>query len=480
MSMNYIKSVFAAILFISIYSCSPKTAPVIIETPVVEDPTKQEPKNPCQTFADLSNAERDEVETAYVLYKDLIKLGKYEEAFPLWTKAYYGAPASNGKVKYQFDDGVMIYTNKYNNASDTTKRQIFVDSVMSIYNKRMECFGEEAYTKGRMAFDYYYTFPGTKSEDEIYEMFKINFDVNGKNADYFVVNPFTKMLSDRIIAGTISNEEGRKYAKLIGQTVENGQANCKGVLCESWAIIADYAPARLESLEGIDGFYDCDYYADKYYVRFEEDPTNCDMINLVGRRLKRGGCAIDDPRLVKVTAAYTASCKVESPSSGLLAQAFEAYNDGRYREAIELFKQYVDGESDPAKKFKYTMVIGKIYYGDLKDFPKSRQAARDASQIDPTSGEPYMLIGKLYASSGPLCGSGRGWNSQVVTWPTIDMFTKAKNLDSNVADEANKFIRQYKQYMPTKEEIFQRRLKVGDRFKVPCWIQESTTIRSVD
>ncbi len=478
--MKFIITILAAGLLLSFYNCSPKTAPVVIDTPVVEVPTKQEPENPCRRFSDLSNRDRDEVETAYVLYKDLVKLKKYEEAFPLWTKAYYGAPASNGRVKYQFDDGVMIYTNKYNNETDPAKKLIYVDSVMSIYDKRMECFGEAAYTKGRKAFDYYYTFPGTKSEDEIYEMFKINFDVNGKKADYFVVNPFTKLLSDRIIAGTVTNEEGRKYAKLIGQTVENGQANCKGVLCESWAIIADYAPARLESLEGIDGFYDCDYYADKYYSRFEEDPTNCDMINLVGRRLKRGGCADDDPRLVKVTEAYTTNCKVESPSSGILDQAFGSYNDGKYRDAIGLFQQYIDGESDIAQQFKYTMVIGKIYYGDLKDFPKSRKAAREAAKIDPLSGEPYLLIGKLYASSGPLCGSGRGWNSQIVTWPAIDMFTKAKNLDSNVAAEAKKFIKQYKQYMPTKEEIFQRRLKVGGSFKVPCWIQENTKIRSVD
>ena len=476
--MNNIKSIIIAFILVTIYSCSPKTV-AVVEEPVVEAPIKQKPENPCRTFSDLASGERDDVETAYVLYKDLIKQGKYEDAFPLWQKAYYGAPASNGRVKYQFDDGVMIYTNKYNNETDPTTKQIYVDSVMAIYTKRMECFGEEAYTKGRMAFDYYYTFPGTKSSDEIFDMFKMNFDVNGKKADYFVVNPFTQLLSDKIIAGTISNEDGRKYAKLINKTVENGQATCKGTLCESWAIIADYAPVKLESLEGIDGFYDCDYYADKYYSRFEEDPTNCDMINLVGRRLKRGGCLESDPRLIKVTSAYKENCKEETLTTGL-SPAFAEYNEGRYREAIVLFQKYVDEQTDPAKKFKYTMVIGKIYYGELKDFPKARQAARDAAKIDPTSGEPYLLIGKLYASSGPLCGSGRGWNSQVVTWPAIDMFTKAKNLDPSTAAEASKFIRQYKQYMPTKEEIFQRRLKVGDRFKVPCWIQESTTIRSVD
>ena len=80
----------------------------------------------------------------------------------------------------------------------------------------------------------------------------------------------------------------------------------------------------------------------------------------------------------------------------------------------------------------------------------------------------------------PSVGSGRGWNSQVVTWPAIDKFQKAKQLDPSVADEANKFIRQYRQYMPKKEDIFQRRIKAGDSFKVPCWIQENTTVRTAD
>lgn len=478
--MKYIFKLLPLLVLLSIIGCSPKTAPVIVEAPKEDTPPiKQEPVNPCKTFGDLGGAERDEVETAYVLYKDLVKQNKYEEAFPLWTKAYYGAPASNGRVKYQFDDGVAIYTNKYNNESDPAKKKVYVDSVMSIYSKRMDCFGEEAYTKGRMAFDYYYTFPGTVSDDEIYKMFKMNFDVNGKRADYFVVNPFTKILSDRIIAGEVSYEEGRKYAKLIGQSVDYGKANCKGVLCDSWKIIGDYAPARLESLEGIDDFYDCEYYTDKYYARFEADPTNCDMINLVGRRLKRGGCADTDPKLAAVTEAYKTHC-YKAPEPGPLGLGNDAYRNGDYKQAISYWTEFINSSSDTEKNAKIEYRIAQVYYGDLKNFPKSRTHALSAAGMKPNWGDPYILIGKLYASSGPLCGSGTGWNSQIVTWAAIDKFEYAKKVDPSVATEANKWIKQYRQYMPRKEEIFQRRIKAGDSFKVPCWIQENTRVRTVD
>ena len=472
---------FSFLLTLMIMACSPKTAPepVVVEKEVPKPPTKQEPENPCTTFGDLDSDVRDEVETAYVLYKDMVKLRKYKEAFPLWERAYYGAPASNGRVKYQFDDGVAIYTNMYENEKDEAKRAVYVDSVMSIYKKRMECFGDEAYIQGRIAFDYYYKFKGIVSEDVIFEKFKMNFDVNGKKADYFVVNPFTKILADRIIAEQISFEDGRKYAKLISQTVEHGLENCKGTLCDAWDIINEYAPARLESLEGIDGFYDCEYYTNKYYYRFAEDPTNCDMINLVGRRLKRGGCSEMDPNLIAATEAYKEHCYV-APDPGEKGRGNEAYRNGLYNEAITHYTNHINSVEDVEEKAKIEFLISQIYYRDLKNFPQSRTHALKAAEYKPNWGEPFMLIGKLYASSGPLCGSGRGWNSQVVTWAAIDKFQYAKKIDPSVAAEANKWIGQYSKYMPKKEDIFQRRIKAGDTFRVPCWIQENTRVRTAD
>ena len=125
-------------------------------------------------------------------------------------------------------------------------------------------------------------------------------------------------------------------------------------------------------------------------------------------------------------------------------------------------------------------MISKIYYAHIKNFPAARKYALEAAEDRPNWGEPFMLIGKLYASSGPLCGPGRGWDSQVVTWPAIDKFNYAKKIDPSVADEANEWARKYRQYMPKKEDIFFRQLKAGQSFKVGCWIQETTTIRTAD
>jgi hypothetical protein len=60
------------------------------------------------------------------------------------------------------------------------------------------------------------------------------------------------------------------------------------------------------------------------------------------------------------------------------------------------------------------------------------------------------------------------------------MWEKAKSIDPSVSAKANQMINQYTQYMPTKGDIFQHLMKIGDPYFVPCWIQESTIIRAAD
>lgn len=467
-----------AVLLSILIACTPKVTEQVVEKEVikqVEEPVVD--SNPCTTLDELNPSVKDEVETAYVLYKDQVKQKNFTAAMPLWEKAYYGAPAANGRIKYQFDDGLKIYKYLYEQETDDLVKKQHVDSIMSIYNKRVECFGEEDYVAGRKAFDMYYYYNAHSDEDEIYELFKQSLDGQGKDVDYFVVNPFTKLLSERIIGEKIPVEEGRRYANILWSAIEKGTASGKNK--EAWEIINAYAPLRLENLEGIEGLYDCAYYEKKYLAEFRVEAENCDVINKAYGRLLWGGCDKSAASVTEVAQAKKTHCYVAPPPDGPLKRAYSAYTEGRYKEAVGLFDEFIAKTSDPAKKFKYLMLVAKIYYGDIKNYPTSRKYAREASKLNPSSGEPYLLIGKLYASSGPLCGPGRGWDSQVVTWPAIDKFMQAKK-DPAVADEAAQFIRTYKQYMPSKEDIFLRGISAGSSYKVPCWIQENTTVRTAD
>lgn len=122
------------------------------------------------------------------------------------------------------------------------------------------------------------------------------------------------------------------------------------------------------------------------------------------------------------------------------------------------------------------MNIAKILKSQGK-FSQSRTYAYKAAEYRSDWGAPYMLIGDLYASSGSLCGSGTGFESQVVVWVAIDKYYKAKSVDPGVADDANAQIAKYSQYMPSITDLFDRGIDEGSTYTVGCWINEATTVR---
>jgi len=240
----------------------------------------------------------------------------------------------------------------------------------------------------------------------------------------------------------------------------------------------------MAAIQGFDSYYtypgsatDDEIYA-LYYADYQADPNNCDAILTAYSRLRYGGCTEGTAEFDELKQAYEANCRVVASGPSDLKKAFDALEASDYNAAIENFTAAAEGTDDAEKKGRYYMYVSKVYYSHKRNFGQARAFARKAASADPSSGEPYMLIGTLYASSGPLCGPGTGFDSQIVTWPAIDKWQQAKRIDPSLAGKANKLINRYAQYMPSKSDIFSRGIKEGDSFKVGCWIQETTRVRT--
>ncbi len=492
-SIMKIKHGFQLLALLFLMACTPKP----IQTTPDPEPKEEvvvteidEDLSPCKNWMSLPKTDGDKVKIMHTLYRDVMKNIKqasdlaqiskeeFDRTFENWKTVYELAPAADGKRNTHYGDGIKLYEFLASQEKDSLIRAGHVTKALELYDEVIRCYGREGFTIGRKAFDLYYKYPAHGTDLEKYNMFKRSFDLEKEDASAFLFNPFTSLMANMVLNEELSSEEASSYAnKMLSMLETNkGKLSAAKWQSEGWDVVESYAPARLKSLEGVKGFYDCDYYKEQYYQSFVNAKTDCDSIILVLSRLKWAECSGDDPQVDEVYKAYTSLCaptpgKPENTCRSLLAE-------GRYKEAIECLEGKANESTDPIQKAKYHLTIAKIYYGQLKKFSQARAAARESLKHNPNSGAPYLLIGKLYASSGPLCGSGRGWNSQVVTWPAIDKWRQAKRVDSSVAKEANQLIGRYQQYMPTVEDIFQRGLKVGETYKVKCWIQESTKIRA--
>ena len=472
------KLLFGAILVcclavISFNGCTPKTTEEAQASTEETSTPEEEPYNPCATFDDARYG--DAALDAHVIYRDFIRNERFDQAMPYWRQAYTAAPAADGKRETHFSDGAKLYGNLLLNATSDAHKVRYLDTIFQLYDHMGQCYhvDEPGYVDGRKAFDLYYKYRDVLPDERVYEFFTNALDAYGLETPSFVINPFTAFMVEMYNKGAIDQEEAQNRAKMIFAITETHLDDQE----DGWPIVLSYAPSRLEEFETTRGFYDCDYYKEAYYDHLNLDSVDCEEIVLIISKLLWGGCGRESAEVAGLYDRYLANCYVPK-TNPLLDTARVSLEEGRYQNAIDAYIEYLETEDDPEVLAKFNLRIAKIYYGHLKRFTLARQYAREALKHKPNWGEPYIVIGKLYASSGPLCGPGRGWDSQIVTWPAIDKFIQAKNVDPSVSAEANKWIRYYQRFMPSVEDIFQRQLNEGDVFQVGCWIQESTRIRA--
>ena len=461
-----------------VFGCTPK---VTEETAKPAEPVVEEESNevyPCITWSNKTF--EDDIVTSFVLYRDFLKNKNYDEAWPYWQSVYEKAPAADGKRKSVFEDGIKFYKEFFRRSQDETERAGYVQRIMRLHDQIGECYESEPYAAGRKAFDYYFSFQDYVDGKELYTLFKQYVDEYGLKSNYFIVNPFAAILVDEYFKeeGSIPMDEAHKYALTLLAILETGLDKCQNEKeCEPWKIVESYTPERLAEFERVRGFYDCGYYTRRYAQDFRDNPDDCDVIETLMIRYKWAGCSPEMSDVAPVIGAYRSKCR-PATQPGCMSEVRTLLEEGKYRDAIDKISSCIDQVDDVEKKGTYALLASKIYYSHLRNFRQAREWAQKAAKYRPDWGEPYILIGKLYASSGPLCGPGRGWDSQVVTWVAVDMFKKAKKIDPSISAEANKWIRTYCQYFPSKEDIFQRTLNEGETYFVPCWIQRSTSIRT--
>ena len=476
--MRLIQTLVVTALLVFAAACTPKAAPETTETKApstASAPKANEKLSPCPKFTDAPNP--SQVEDNYVIYRDFLRAGDVPKAYALWQEVYKVAPAADGRRNTVITDGIYFMEYFASQTTDVAEQKAYLDRVEEFYDKIEECYPGDGSMTGRKAFDCFYKNKG-QTPRQCYDLFlqAIEDTKNDPPQDY-LLNPLAALTVQLHESGEITDAEARQRVDYINAQLSKLRASAKTAdEQQRLALIEGYVPDRLAYFEQVAGFYDCQYFKSKYLPEFDEVQDDYVRLSQLAGYLRFGGCAAGDADLQRIVSAANAVRPRETATAGK-SGCFAEIQDGAYREAAACLEDSYNSSTDEAKKAQYALVIAKLNYGNLRNFGAARTWARKAAGHRSGWGEPYILIGKLYASSGPLCGSGTGFESQRVVWVAIDQWQKAKSIDSGVAAEANKLIGKYAQYMPACEDIFMNGLKKGGAYTVPCWINESTNVR---
>lgn len=421
----------------------------------------------------MYGADKNETLKNYSLFNEYYKTGNYTEALPYWKIVYKEAP---GLRETTYFAGEKMYRSFLDNATTEAQKKAYLDTIFMIYDKRGECYGKEYYYTGKKGLDLMQYFPET-TEKQQFDYFEKSIETGGSNAPYGILYPYFVMIMKKYNDKALNFEQlTAKYEQIAEIARDNIEGDSK------------YASYYEESLDKMDDYYtqladavsdanarnsvrDCASAKEYYGAKYREDPNDIKAMTTLYKAMKKYKC-YSDPLFLEIANKLN---NIE-PTVGLTRFIAKAYaSKGDYSQAIGFYSKAIDLEGDPCNKADIKLTIARMYQIQ-KDYSKARSVANEAADLCPDSGAPYLLIGELYAASGSLCGPGTGWDSQVVIWPAMDMWAKAKR-DPDVAGKAQELINKYSAYLPEKKEAFLKGISQGDSYQVGCWIGTSTTVR---
>jgi tetratricopeptide (TPR) repeat protein len=409
----------------------------------------------------FSTFAQSDCETNYAVYRNEYKQKNYEEALKSWRKVFNECPSYNQNT---FANGPKLYQDKIK--KDKANKSAYVDTIMMIYDVRIEIFGKREYVLGLKGADLF-KYDASRF-NEAYEMLKTSVDFMWYETNPTVVVSYFKAL-DKVQRSSdfITKKDVLDAYVVVSDIVSYNIANN-----EKYA--AHYEKSQKSIETTFAPYASCDDLIAIFSDRLETDGDNLSLLKKITSLLDKKNCTDNE-------VFYLAAEKLHilDPSA---SSAYDMGNTSlakkQYSDAVKYFTQAIELQDDLDYKASYYLKLA--YANQMKgSFSDARSAATKAANLKPEWGEPYLIIGDVYVASASKCGSSNLERGSVY-WVAVDAFRKAKSLDDVLTEKANKRISTYSKYFPSKEDLFFDDLSAGDSYKVGCWIGRSTKVRTRD
>lgn len=362
--------------------------------------------------------------------------------------------------------GVNIYRDKVKNAADNAERAIMLDSIMMLYDKRAENFGDDPAGAGRArilknkAATYKEFNPGDR--EKIVALFREAVDVGDEKLEGETITAYyselaTEYADNKVGMDDILGEFDRMMA--LASALEDGNA-IKGLQ----AILISSGAATSETIEKT------------FRPLIAEDPNNGDVlaraIGLLERIGDRGAFYFEVAELYhKAAPSYQ--------TASILANYYLQKGDNQT--ALKYLNDAMAHTQDTEGKLELSLMISTT----MLKMGNSREAynyANKAIEISPNDGRAYYMIAQAYASGANSCGDD--FQKRTVYWIVVDALKLARTHLANMPTPPiaprviDQQIASYTQSFPDVQELFFRSLDEGASYKVECgWINKNTTVR---
>lgn len=401
------------------------------------------------------------------LYQEYYNQGNRQLAWGPWREVFLNCPQASQNT---FIRGALLVKMKYSEETDPIRREAWVDTLMMVYDQRIEYFSNQAQSReglvlGRKAVDLYTLRPNNILD--IYEMTSKSIELEGdaSQADVLLLNmqALTKMVEAGLKeAGEILNAY-EKIMKIIDFNLANNPADKRF-----------FEPAKSNVDIMFEPYATCENIITLFGPQYEKNPENIELLGKITSMLNKAGC--NDSELFFKATLSLHRLQPTAQSAFLMGRMENSAEN--FTSALTYFEQAASLYEDDSDKFTALLIMADISR-QLRQYTQARSYALQAAALDSENGRPYILIGEMYAASASQCGDN-DLTKLVAYWAAVDKFIQARNADADpvVQERATQLINTYGQYYPNKELTFFHGLSEGDSYRVECWINETTRVRS--
>jgi len=392
------------------------------------------------------------------LYREYYKQKNYKDALNPWRWAYLNCPQSSGNI---YKNGPIII--KAQMKVDKENKAAYIDTLMQIYDKRIEFFGKEGFVLGLKGSDLL-RYEKTRY-DEAYEILKKSYEIEQNRSSAGAISSYFKSATIMEKNGKLQKEDILElYAELssvIDYNLENNPKKTKFYTQTSSNVESLFTP-----------YADCDALISIFSVKFSKAPNDT---NLLKRILK----VMDAKECTENQLFFEVSSKLyELEPSALSASKMGKMSISRkdFSQAIQYCKQSIELETNDEAKAIYYLGLADAYR-NAGSFSNAREAAFKALELKNHWGEAYMNLGNIYVAGAKSCGND--FEQKTVYWIAVDMFNLAKK-DSDVEERARKSINTYSRYFPSTEVCFFNNVEKNSEYQIECWVNRKTVARTSD
>ena len=396
--------------------------------------------------------------------KEAIEAKDYAAATVNFQQLIQNCPGASVQT---FSRGTTLYKNRINRARQLDEKRMLIDSLLLIYDLRIQYFGDDL-KYGR---------------DYILDLKARDVNKYCSTNRELLRSTLKEAVYAAQAANTVKLDIVALYFKALCDDYRTEESITPDMLLDEYQTLAVYFEnvtdekdlANKKTFEDSfvnSGAANCENIEQLYKEKIAANPDDVELIKKAVSLMSRQNCSSDF--YFEITEKQYAA----EPSSDIALFLAKAFQDRKeYTKALKYLREALAVETDPQlKESLYAQIaIIELSAGNIR---AAADAARSLKSLNPSNGYSYFVLGQCYASS--VCEDGLGGGS--IYWAAYDQMSQAIDRlagEPTVQAAARKLASSYRAGFPSQETCFFKELQVGQGFTVPCGMASGakTTVR---